>query len=78
MLSYAVLIENMSITFISNKWETAMTSQGHVTTASLKQAHKEDNRSVFFIRLYLKNFCVSILETSLSKLRDPKQDDGKV
>ena len=24
-----------------------MTSQGHVTTASLKQAHKEDNREVF-------------------------------
>ena len=25
-----------------------MTAQGHVTTASLKQAHKEDNREVFF------------------------------
>ena len=55
-----------------------MTSQGHVTTASLKQAHKEDNREVFFIRLYLKKFCASILETSHSKLRDPKQDDVKV
>ena len=28
-----------------------MTSQSHVTTASLKQAHEEDNREVFFIRL---------------------------
>mgnify|MGYP001802601066 FL=1 len=55
-----------------------MTSQGHVTTASLKQAHKEDNREVFFIRLYLKKFCASILETSHNKLRDPKQDDVKV
>ena len=25
-----------------------MTSQGHVTTASIKQAHKEDNREVSF------------------------------
>ena len=55
-----------------------MTSQGHVTTAALKQAHKEDNREVFFIRLYLKNFCASNLETSHSKLRDPKQYDVKV
>ena len=37
----AVLIENMSITFISYKWETAMASQGHVTTALLKQADEE-------------------------------------
>ena len=29
------------ITFISNNWETAMTWQGHVTTASLKQANRE-------------------------------------
>ena len=55
-----------------------MTSQGHVTTASLKQAHEDDNREVFFIRLYLKKFCASILETSHSKLRDPKEDDVKV
>ena len=55
-----------------------MTSPGHVTTAALKQAHKEDNRDVFFIRLYLKKFCASILETSPSKLRDPKRDDVKV
>ena len=48
-----------------------MTSQGHVTTSSLKQAHKEDDRDVFFIRLYLKKFCAYILETSHSKLRDP-------
>ena len=41
--------------------ETAMTSQGHVTTALLKQAHKEDNREVFFIRLYLRKFGASIL-----------------
>ena len=52
--SHAVLIEDMSLPFISNKWETAMTSQGHMTTASLKQANKEDNREVFFIRLHLK------------------------
>ena len=55
-----------------------MTSQGHVTTAALKQVHKEDNREVVFIRLYLKKFCSSILETSHSKLRDPKQYDVKV
>ena len=55
-----------------------MTSQGHVTTASQKQAHEEDNREVFFIGLYLKKFCASVLETSHSKLRDPKQDDVKV
>ena len=41
-----------------------MTSQGHVTTASLKQAHKEDNREVF--------------ETYHSKLMDLKQYDVKV
>ena len=63
---------------ISNKWETAMTSQGHVTAASLKQAHKEDNREVFFIGLYLKKLCVSTLKTSHNKLRDLKQDDDRV
>ena len=31
----------MNITFISDKWETAMTSLGNVTTASLKQANEE-------------------------------------
>ena len=55
-----------------------MTSQGYLTTVSLKQAHNENNREVFFIRLYLKKFCASIIETSHSKLRDPKQDDVKV
>ena len=55
-----------------------MTSQGHLTTVSLKQAHNKNNREVFFIRLYLKKFCASIIETSHSKLRDPKQDDVKV
>ena len=55
-----------------------MTSQGHVTTASLKQAHKEDNREAFFIRLYLKKFYASILETSHSKLQVSKQYDMKV
>ena len=55
-----------------------MTSQGHVTTTALKQANKEYNREVFFIRLYLKIFCASILESSHSKLRDPKQYDVKV
>ena len=32
--AHGVQIENMSITFISNEWETSMTSQGDVTTAS--------------------------------------------
>ena len=40
--STVVPIENMSTAFtsafVSNKWETTMTSPGHVTTASLKQA----------------------------------------
>ena len=54
-----------------------MTSQRQVTTASLKQAHKEDNRGIF-ICLYLKHFCAFILETSQSKLRDPKQYIVKV
>ena len=45
--SYAVVIEDMSLTFISNKCETAMTSQGHVTTALVKPAHEEDIREVF-------------------------------
>ena len=39
--TYAVLTENMSITFISTKSETAMTTQGHMTTVSLKQANKD-------------------------------------
>ena len=47
-----------------------MTSQGHVTTAALRQAHDEYNREVFFIRLYLRNFGAFNLETSHSKLRD--------
>ena len=55
-----------------------MTSQSHVTTASLKQAHKEDNTEAFFICLYLKNFWASSHETPRIKLRDPKQDDVKV
>ena len=41
-----------------------MTSQGHVTTSSLKQANKEDNREVFFICLHLEKCCASILENS--------------
>ena len=36
----AVLFEYVGITFILNKWETAVTSHGHVITASLKQANK--------------------------------------
>ena len=55
-----------------------MTSQGHVTTASLKPANNEDNRGAFFIRLHLKKFCASILENSHCKLWDPKQHDVKV
>ena len=55
-----------------------MTSQGHVTTAALKQAHKEHNREIFFTRPYLKKFCASILKTSHSKLTDPTQYDVKV
>ena len=52
-----------------------MTSQGHVTTASLKQAHKKDIIEVFFICL---KFFASILENSRSKLKDPKQNDVKI
>ena len=55
-----------------------MTSEGHVTRASLKQAHKEDNREVVFIRLYLKKICASILKTSHSQLRDPEKYVVKV
>ena len=55
-----------------------MTSQCHVTTASLKRANKEDNTEAFFICLHLKKFCASILETSHSKLKDSKQYDVKV
>ena len=54
-----------------------MTSQGHVTTASVKQAHKEDNKAGIFIRLYLKKFFASNLETSHSKLNDLQNDDVK-
>ena len=55
-----------------------MTSQGHVTTASLQQANKEDKREVFFIRLHLKKLCALIFENSHCKLWDPKQHDVKV
>ena len=55
-----------------------MTSQGHVTTASLKQANKEDKRKAFFISLYVKKLYVSVLKTSHSKLKDFKQYDVKV
>ena len=55
-----------------------MTSQGHMTPAWLKQANKEDNRDAFFIRLHLKKFCASILETSHSELKETKQGDVKV
>ena len=41
-----------------------MTSLGHVTRASQKQAHEEDDREAFFIGLYLKKFCASVLRTS--------------
>ena len=34
-------------------WETAMTSQGHVTTASLKQANKE------YIEGHFLSACIS-------------------
>ena len=39
--AYAVLNNNINLPFISINWETAMTSQGHVTAASLKQADNE-------------------------------------
>ena len=55
------------------EWGTAVTSQGHVTIASLKHAYKDDNRETFFIRLHLKDFRASILEISHNKLKDPKQ-----
>ena len=54
-----------------------MTSQGHATTASLKQAYKGDKREAFFIRLHLRKFCASILETSHNKLQDSQQCDVK-
>ena len=54
-----------------------MRSQGHVTTASLKQANKKINSGAFFIRLHLQKICASILQTSHSKLEDPKQYDVK-
>ena len=77
--AFAVLIKNMSITFISNKWETAMTPHGPVTRASLKQAkYKGIYGGKFFIRLHLKIFSASIHKISHSKLRDPKQYDIKV
>ena len=60
---------------MAHKWETAMTSQGHVTTASLKQANINIYRVAFFFRLHLKKFCASILEISSSKFRDPEQYD---
>ena len=55
-----------------------MTSQGHVTTAPLKQANKGDNKEAFFICLHLKKFCASILKKSHHKLWNPKQHDVKV
>ena len=56
-----------------------MTSQGHVTNVSLKQANMEYIEGIrFFIRLHLKKFCASILETTHSKLNDPKQYNMKV
>ena len=55
-----------------------MTSQGHVTTASLKQATKKMIERHFFIRLHLKKFCAPILEAPRSKLQDSKQDDINV
>ena len=54
-----------------------MTSQGHLTSPSLKQPNKEDNREVFFIRLHLKKFCTSIDENSHCKMWDPKQHEVK-
>ena len=55
-----------------------MKSQGDVTTASLKQANKEDSREAFSIRLHLTKFCASSLDTSHNKLQDSKQYDVKV
>ena len=51
--TYAVLTENMSITFISTKWETAMTTQGHGTTTSLKQANE------YYIEGHFLSTCIS-------------------
>ena len=47
MISCKSTFVHMSITFISSKWETGKTSQGHVTTASLKQATKEYTEGQF-------------------------------
>ena len=46
--AHTVPIEDMGQTFIAHERETAMTSQGHVTTASLKQANKEDNGEIVY------------------------------
>ena len=44
----------------------------------IKTSNEEDDRETFFIRLHLKKFCASILETPRSKLQDSKQDDINV
>ena len=44
------LLKTMSITFMSNKWETAMTSQGHVTTASLNKQIRIIKRGILYPR----------------------------
>ena len=71
--AYTVLTEKMAITFISDMWETAMTSHGLVTTESLKKANKECIEWHFFICLHLKKFCASNLETVHSKQKVPKK-----
>ena len=55
-----------------------MTLQGHVTTASLKQANKEYTEGHCLPVCISKKLGASILETSHSKLKDPKQYDVKV
>ena len=55
-----------------------MTSQGHVTTESLKQANEEGNGGSFFISLHLTKLYAFNLETSRSELMNPKQYDVKV
>ena len=63
----------MRVALISNKWETAMTLQGHVTRASLKKANMEF-RGAFLSACISKYFKYFIY----SKLKDPNQCKVKV
>ena len=69
--AYAVLIENLRITFISKKWKTAMTSQGHVTTAVKKEYTEGHFLSTCMSKCSALPFFTQLIE-------GPKQYDVKV